>query len=87
VLDVLATADADQLIEDQVRAAHAHFEKTVQRLQTERDAKISDLKSTLSMIEKITQFENVYMGNVVPMENPAAPPPASLIDRIRAVNE
>jgi hypothetical protein len=75
-----------QVIEEQMRAAQGHFEKAVQRLQTERDAKISDLKTTLAMIEKITQFENAYMENVVPLEN-SAPPPTSLIDRIRAVND
>jgi hypothetical protein len=75
-----------QLIEQQVRATNAHFEKAVQRLQSERDAKIADLKSTLAMIEKITQFENAYRDNVVSLEKPSAPP-VSLIDRIRAVNE
>ena len=43
----------------------------VQQLQCERDTKVADLKSALTMIEKVMQFENGYMGNVVPLENPA----------------
>ena len=40
------------LIEAQIRAAYAHFERIVQQLQNERDAKITDLKSGLAMINE-----------------------------------
>ena len=55
---------------DQIRAIYSRFESMVQQLQSERDTKIADLKSALTMIEKVMQFENGYMGNVVPLENP-----------------
>jgi hypothetical protein len=70
---------------DQIRAVCNHFEKMVQQLQSERDAKVADLKGALAMIEKLMQFENGYMGNVVPLENPSASRP-SLADRINAAS-
>jgi hypothetical protein len=71
--------------DEQIRAAYAHFEKAVQRLQSERDAKIGDLQGAHAMINKLIEFESRFMGNVVTLENlPASQP--SLTDRIRAVN-
>ena len=46
------------IIQGQVNAAHAHFEKVMQQLQAERDAKIAELTETLSMINKLMQFES-----------------------------
>jgi hypothetical protein len=66
------------IIEEQIRAAYAHFEKVVQQLQNERDMRIADLKSGLAMIEKFMHFEHSFMGNVVPLVNASAPPPRSL---------
>ena len=39
-------------IDEQIKAAYAHFEKTIEQLQNERDARIADLKSGLAMIAK-----------------------------------
>jgi hypothetical protein len=50
------------LIDEQIRAAYAHFEKTIEQLQNERDAKIADLKSTLAMVAKFMDFEQRYMS-------------------------
>jgi hypothetical protein len=55
------------LIDGEIRAAYAHFEKTVQQLQSERDARISDLKSGLAMIGKFMEFEERYLGNSSPV--------------------
>ena len=38
------------IIHEQLRAADAWFEKVMQKLQNERDAKVSDLKGTLAML-------------------------------------
>ena len=57
----------------------------MQKLQNERDAKVSDLKGTLTMIDKLMQFEAHVMDKVVTLENPPAPQ-RSIIDRIAAVN-
>ena len=35
------------LVDEQIRAAVAHFDKAIQQLQTERDARINDLKASL----------------------------------------
>ena len=73
------------IIHEQLRAADAWFEKVMQKLQNERDAKVSDLKGTLAMIDKFIQFETRAMDKVVTPENPPAPQ-RSIIDRIAAVN-
>ena len=54
------------LIEERIRAAHEHFQKTFEQLQNERDAKIADLKSDLAMIAKFMEFEQQFFGNVSP---------------------
>ena len=72
-------------IEQQIRAAHSHFEKMVQQLQRERDMRIADLKSGLAIIEKLMEFENSRVGNVVKFANPSAPC-LSLAERIKAAS-
>lgn len=54
------------LIEEQIRAAHNQFQKVLQQLQNERDARIADLKSGLAMIAKFMEFEQRSWGNVSP---------------------
>jgi len=71
-----------QIIHEQLRAADAWFEKVIQKLQDERDAKVSDLKGTLAMIDKLMQFETNAMDKVVTLEHPPASQP-SLADRMR----
>ena len=73
------------IIQEQVRVAYAHFERMVQQVQSERDARVADLKESLAMIEKIIQFEAGIMGNVVTLENAPASQ-TSLADRMKAVN-
>ena len=50
------------LIQGQVQAAYAHFEKLMQQMQAERDAKIAELTETLAMINKLMQFEFWHRG-------------------------
>ena len=73
------------IIHEQLRAADAWFEKVMQKLQNERDAKVSDLKGTLAMIDKLMQFEAGVVDKVVTLENPPPSQP-SLADRIRNVS-
>ena len=70
-------------IEEQIRAAYAHFEKVVQQLQTERDARVADLQGTHTMISKLIEFEAAFMDNVVTMAPVSRP---SLADRIKAAS-
>ena len=72
------------IIQEQVRVAYAHFERMAQQLQSERDARVADLKGSLAIIERLIQFESGIMGNVVTLDAPATQP--SLADRMKAVN-
>src|SRR3974390_1722391 len=54
------------LIVEQIRAARAHFERILEKLQNKRDARIADLQSGLAMIAKFTEFEQQFFGNVSP---------------------
>ena len=76
------------LIQGQIQAAYAHFEKVMQQMQAERDAKIAELTETLAMINKVMQFESGIGDKVVTLPHPpAATPPAtkpSLVDRLRS---
>ena len=76
------------IIQGQVNAAHAHFEKVMQQLQAERDAKIAELTETLSMINKLMQFESG--DKVVTLPHPPVAKPtaanSSLIDRLRSAS-
>src|SRR5262249_29259017 len=67
------------LIEGQIRTAYAHFEKTIQQLQYERDAKIAELKSDLSTISRFIEIEERFAGNV-PSPAPSPSPLVALAD-------
>jgi hypothetical protein len=54
------------LINEQVRATYADFERMLHQLQSEQDAKIADLKSTLAMIAKLMEFEQGFVSPPVP---------------------
>jgi hypothetical protein len=62
------------LIDEQIRAAYAHFENTIQQLKTERDAKIADLKSGLATLTKCMEFEERFLGSA-----PLTVPPSPLV--------
>ena len=67
------------LVDEQIRAAVAHFDKAIQQLQTERDARIGDLKASLAMLAKLMEFEERLLHNTPPA-TPASPyntPPAT----------
>ena len=60
------------LVDEQIRAAVAHFDKAIQQLQTERDARIADLKAGLAMIAKFMEFEERFL-HTTPPATPASP--------------
>ena len=60
------------LVDEQIRAAAAHFDKAIQQLQTERDARIADLKAGLAMIAKFMEFEERFL-HTTPPATPASP--------------
>ena len=72
------------IIQEQVRVAYAHFERMAQQLQSER-GRVSDLKETLGMIDRLMQFETGTVAKVVTLENVPGSQP-SRTERIRAAN-
>ena len=46
------------LIDDQIKDAYDHFERSIRQLQNERDARLGELQSGLSMIAKFIEFED-----------------------------
>ena len=77
------------LVDEQIRAAVAHFDKAIQQLQTERDARIADLKAGLAMTAKFMEFEERFLHNTPPA-TPASPhnmPPASPASSLLALGE
>ena len=69
-----------EAINDQIQAAYGWFEKTVKQLERQRDEQVAELNEVHATLNKLIQFENASVNNVVALESPAA----SLIDRIRA---
>ena len=62
------------LIGEQIKGAYDHFERSIRQLQNERDARIGELQSALSMIGKFIEFEDRHMPNVT-----QAVPPSPLV--------
>ena len=54
------------LIYEQIKATYANFERTVEQLKNECDARIADLKSGLAIISKFMESEQRYFGHVSP---------------------
>ena len=68
------------LINEEIGVAYDQFQKTLEQLQNERDAKIADLKSQLAMVAKFMEFEQRFLGNASPPAPPSPPgPPSPLI--------
>ena len=63
------------LINEQIRVAYDQFQKILEQLQNERDAKIADLKSELAMVAKFMEFEQRFLGNASPPAPPSPPAP------------
>ena len=46
------------LIDDQIKDAYDHFERSIRQLQNERDSRLGELQSALSMIARFIEFED-----------------------------
>jgi len=74
------------LIEEQIKGAYDHFERSIRQLQNERDARISELQSALSMIAKFLEFEDRNMPNAT--RTVPSSPLVALADRVmQALND
>jgi len=67
------------LVDEQMRAAVAHFEKTIQHHQAERDARIADLKAGLAMLAKLMEFEERFLHNTTPVTPTPVTPASPLV--------
>jgi hypothetical protein len=72
-------------IEEQIRGTYAHFENVIQQLMSERDAKVAELQGAHTMMNKLIEFEDSFMDNVVSLSNPQTPR-LSLAKRIKAAS-
>jgi hypothetical protein len=54
------------LVQDQIKAAAVHFERMVEQLRNEHDARVADLKLNLAMIAKLMEFEERHIANMSP---------------------
>ena len=74
------------LIDEQLRGAYDHFERSIRQLQNERDARIGELQSALSMITKFIEFEDRNMPKVT--QTVPSSPLVALADRVmEALND
>ena len=74
------------LIDEQIKGAYDHFERSIRQLQNERDARISELQSAISMIAKFIEFEDRNMPNVT--QTVPSSPLVAFADRVmQALND
>ena len=59
-------------VEEQIRAIYAHFEKVVQQLESERDARVAELQGTHAIINQLLEFESSFHGQCSAFGNPQA---------------
>jgi hypothetical protein len=63
-----------RLIEDQISASYAQFEKMIEQLQNERENRVLELKSELAALSKLMDVEHRRMANVLPLATQAPAP-------------
>ena len=51
------------LVQDKIKAAAVHFERMVEQLRNEHDARVADSKACLAMIAKLMEFEERHVAN------------------------
>ena len=71
------------LIHDQIKAAAVHFERVVEQLRNEHDARVADSKERLAMIARLMEFEERQFANRSPGSTPS--PPSQLTQNLRRV--
>lgn len=65
--------DRVHLIEEQISAAHAQFEKRVEQLKSERDGRVEELKSELAAIGRLMEAEHRRLAGAPPPQTVQAP--------------
>lgn len=76
-------AQRARLVEEQISAAYGEFERRLEQLQAERDARIADFQSELAALSKLMESEQRRLANEteqqrrMPSEAPLTLPPAT----------
>ena len=74
------------LIDYQIKDAYDHFERSIRQLQNERDARLGELQSAVSMIGKFIEFEDRNIPNVT--QTVPSSPLVAFADRVmQALND
>jgi hypothetical protein len=74
------------LVQDQIKAAAVHFERMVEQLRNEHDARVADLKMSLAMIAKLIELERRQFANTSPDSTPSpSSQHADLTQKLRRV--
>ena len=73
------------LVQDQIKAAAVHFERMVEQLRNEHDARVADSKAYLAMIAKLMEFEERHIANMSPDTPPPSSQHADLAQKLRRV--
>ena len=71
------------LAQDQIKAADIQFERMVEKLRHDHDARIAEFKQVLAVIGRLMEFEGRLADDVVTLDSQA--PHSTLADRIKAV--
>jgi hypothetical protein len=64
--------------EEEVRAAAIEYEKKIEQLQNERDAKIDKAKTKVELLSKLIEFENEAKNEAISKVPSEAPRPPQL---------
>lgn len=71
-----------RFIEDEIGAIQAHFDKMVEQLKAERDARLGELKAEFTALGKLMEAEHRRMADAMPLQAPQPQPQISLPDFI-----
>src|SRR5262245_26483752 len=65
------------LAEEEIRTFYTDYERKIEQLHKERDAKVAKAKMKLEILSKLIEFENADASNMPSVAPPEALPPLS----------
>ena len=71
--------------EEEARAVAVEYDKRIEELQIERDAKVEKAKTKVELLSKLIEFENEALSKA-PSEAPSADPPQRLAHLVSPLN-
>jgi hypothetical protein len=70
--------DRANLLEEQINAHEAQFEKLVEQIRAEHEARIEDLKAEFAAVTKLLELEHRRLGAQAPKAAPTQPAPQAV---------